>query len=134
MVGPLLSIYTNVIVLVLLLTALVAMTSTGFCAGNVAGAVYRPPGVIVPTVELPAPWFATDQITALLERPLTWAANCIDPLTTTMGTPGGVTVMLCAYAIPAGKTSKPARKAIGSDATFVNLRTRKTAQSIQPAP
>ena len=129
-VGPLVSRYTNVMAVVLMLAALVAMISTGFCAGGVAGAVYRPPGVIVPTVELLAPWFATDQITALLERPLTWAANCIDPPTTTIGTPRGVIVMLCAYEIPAGKTRKPARKAIGSEAAFMSPRTRKLAQSI----
>ena len=40
---------------VLLLAALVATISTGFCAGGVAGAVYKPLEVILPTVGLPEP-------------------------------------------------------------------------------
>ena len=97
---------------VVLLAALVATISTGFCAGGAAGAVYRPPEVIVPTVGLPEPWFATDQITAELERPLTCAANCIDPPTATIGTPGGVMVMLWAYALLTGASSKADRTSV----------------------
>jgi hypothetical protein len=68
--------------------ALVAVISTGFCSGGVAGAVYRPADVMIPAVALPPTAPPADHVTTLLERPLTWAANWIFPLTTTEGDKG----------------------------------------------
>jgi hypothetical protein len=70
-VGPCVSMYAYAIPVVVPSATLVATICTGFCDGGAAGAVYRPLDVIVPTVELPEPRPATDQVTALLERPLT---------------------------------------------------------------
>jgi hypothetical protein len=69
------------------LTTLVARTLTGFCPGSVVGAVYTPIEDIVP------PLVASDQVTSLLESPLTIATNGIFPPTTTAGL-AGLTVML----------------------------------------
>ena len=54
---------------------LVAMVAL-LVAGGVAGAVNRPPTVMVPTVEFPPSMSLTAQETALFEEPNTVAINC----------------------------------------------------------
>jgi hypothetical protein len=57
---------------------LVAIIVTVAGTGTVAGAVYRPPTVTVPTVALPPATPFTVHVTAVLAVPVTVAVNCCD--------------------------------------------------------
>ena len=54
----------------------IAFTVTGFDAGTVAGAVYKPVALIVPTVEFPPVTLFTCDVTAVLEVFATVVVNC----------------------------------------------------------
>ncbi len=58
--------------------ALVAATVTVFGAGNVWGAKYIPPELIVPVEEFPLATPFTDQVTAVLLVPVTDTVNCCE--------------------------------------------------------
>ena len=62
--------------LAVLLAWLVAATVTEAGFGRSWGAVYSPPVVIVPTVELPPATPFTAQVTVVFEDPVTVALNC----------------------------------------------------------
>lgn len=66
------------------LAALVACTVTFAGLGIAAGAVYKPPAEIVPTVEFPPVTPFTAQVTAVFAEPETAALNCLVVVT---GTP-----------------------------------------------
>lgn len=53
-----------------------ALIETGFWAGMMAGAVYRPVGVIVPAIAVPPMVSATIHATPVVARPATFAVNC----------------------------------------------------------
>jgi hypothetical protein len=55
---------------------LVAVTLTDDEFSALAGAVYRPCVVMVPTVALPPVTLFTDQVTFVLSLPVTVAVNC----------------------------------------------------------
>jgi hypothetical protein len=61
----------------------VTVTATGF--GIVAGAVYNPPAVIVPTVASPPAVPLTSHVTAVFAEFATVAVNCCVPFTATLG-------------------------------------------------
>jgi hypothetical protein len=76
-------------------SALVAVTETELGAGKLAGAVYVPPAVIVPTAALPPGIPFTLQITALFVELLTVATNvCCSPNKTVAFDGVTATVML----------------------------------------
>jgi hypothetical protein len=79
--GPRLSMYAYATPMILRLTTLLATTCTGFCPGSATGAVYKPAALIFP----PPVLADTDQVTAVLESPITCAVNCTVPATTTDG-------------------------------------------------
>ena len=70
-------------------TALCAVTVTGL-GDTLEGAVYRPVGDIVPTVEFPPTMPATNQFTAVLVVPETAAVNCVDRPTWTLAAVGEI--------------------------------------------
>ena len=78
-VHPLLVLVT-VTIAVSLLEVSAWLVATTLCVPFVAGAVYKPEGVIVPTVLLPPPTPSTVQVTAVFEVFNTVAVNCCVPL------------------------------------------------------
>jgi hypothetical protein len=68
--------------------ALVAVILTDPGLGTSAGAVYRPPTEIVPTVTLPLDTPFTLHVTAVLEVPVTVGVNCCVPPTATVAVTG----------------------------------------------
>ena len=56
-----------------------AVTVTREVGGKVAGAVYKPPAVIVPQIEPPHPVPVIVQVTAVFADPVTVAVNCCCP-------------------------------------------------------
>lgn len=68
-----------------------ALTVTVAGDGTLAGAVYKPAVLIVPTVELPATMPLTRQVTAVLAALLTVAANIWVPFTARLALDGATT-------------------------------------------
>jgi hypothetical protein len=106
-----------------LLAALTAVTVTTPFAGRIAGAVYRPPIEIDPTVALPPATPFTLQLTLVFEVPATIAWNCcvcprnkvalsgrivITMLPVPVPNPGGVPPQAITAAIPINMTTRQA--------------------------
>jgi hypothetical protein len=77
------------------LTALVAVTVTMLGKGTALGAVYTPPGVIVPTVLFPPGTLFTLQFTAELDRFVTVAKKACDVLVVTLTVAGETVTLGC---------------------------------------
>jgi hypothetical protein len=76
--------------LFVLSATLVAVTVTVAGEGTEAGAVYKPPDVIVPNVALPPTTLFTAQVTVVFNVPVTVAVNCWVLLTCTLAEVGAI--------------------------------------------